>query len=198
VTASATVTGLVAYFLGVDAHRNNILNIQTQLRANSPTFIPPGLAWNLAVKQWLASLSYPRCTADNAVMVPPPNVVYNGEIPWDQNHNAVGKRQTAPSCHVNLVDSTFYLITPNYTADISVMNAFTNTLKEETNATTLVTSTSASGNFTTIWGQFLNQSQVTTYLSNPAVSVSCSSSGFSGSDMISFIGSRHKRCNRCE
>jgi hypothetical protein len=181
-TATATVSGLVAYFLGTPTHLLQIRTIANQIiqDAAAAALVPFGLVFNLAIKQHLKSLAYPRCApAQNPGLSTSgpvgPNVVYNGGNPLNnQNEPVLGKRQveTAPSCPIPPSTKSFYFITPNYTADISVLNAFTNTLKAETNATTLEISSSPSGNLIAYWVQNLTQSQVATYLSSPAVSVS--------------------------
>jgi hypothetical protein len=172
VAACAITAGLAAYLLGTPKHYSVITAIVTEILNMAPIRPSPGVAFVQAVRQYMESLAYSRCGSAEANR---PLVIWNGEIPLnDQGAPVSRKRQLpiAPSCPVNLTVNTFYFITPNYTADISVLNAFTNTLKAETNASTLGISSTASGDFIGYWYQTLNQSQVNTYLSNPAVSVS--------------------------
>jgi hypothetical protein len=178
VTATAITSGLIAYLLGTQKHLPNIQAAANEIAANSVIPISAGLAFVQAVKQYLESLAYPRCTAGQPVAAQGPgainpNVIWNGEVPLNKQGVPFRKRQVenAPGCPIPST-SSFYFITPNYTADISVLNAFTNTLKAETNATTFEISSSPSGNFIAYWVQSLTQSQVATYLSSPAVSVS--------------------------
>ena len=99
VLATASVSGLVAYFLGVPYHTNEIQQLALQLD-------PTGEYWSETVKHYVSSLAYPRQPVDKEF----PNfnpMIYNGEIPLGQNRQPVcaapvnGKRQAsgqAPVC----------------------------------------------------------------------------------------------------
>jgi hypothetical protein len=197
-TAAATVSGLVAYFLGVTNHRQNILDIQAKLLGNNPTW-ESGLAWGLAVKDYVDMWSHIRCTAvplDGFL----PNTIWNGEIPLDNNANPIGpvgyvepvlpsavpgpngKRQNVVtpgilSCPANFTAPTWRFIVPvfpdindtNGQQNYGLINNFTLRLKAETNPDTLWVS-SDSTNWTSFWIQQLNNSQVDEYINDPAVS----------------------------
>jgi hypothetical protein len=170
--------GLAAYLLGTPKHYSVITAAVTEIlsQANPPT---PGVAFVQSVRDYMVSLAYARCGSGAEFGAPGagglgPPTIYNGEVPLNnQGAPVLQKRQaeTVPSCPGPAPAGTFCLITPNYDADISVLNDFTNTLQAETNATTLGIGSTGSG-FIAYWTQNLTQSQVNTYLSSPAVSVS--------------------------
>jgi hypothetical protein len=200
-TAAATVSGLVAYFLGVPYHRRNIVLTQALLLAANPTW-EVGLAWGHAVKDYVDMWSHIRCTAVPLAGALP-NTIWNGEIPLDTNGNPIGpvgyvdpvfppavsgpngKRQivAAPggvSCPANLTTATWRFIVPvfpdlndtNGEQDYGLINNFTLRLQAETNPDTLWVS-SSSTYWTSFWIQKLNDSQVAEYIKDPAVSALC-------------------------
>jgi hypothetical protein len=92
--------GLVAYFLGTDSHRAEI----TAIYNNLPVDQQDGINWSLVVKQYVKDLSYIR-TSSNPAVPNQANVIYNGEIPLNQQQQPVcqanpnPKRQDSPdSC----------------------------------------------------------------------------------------------------
>lgn len=100
--------------------------------------------WPEAVKRYLVEQrSYKRSTGVFA------NMVYNGEIPY-------------------IATTTLSYITPRLELDASVINAFTEKLKLETNPETLYVSGGTL--FTGYWTQYLTSTQVGAYLRDPAVS----------------------------
>lgn len=68
--ATAMVSGLISYFLGVDSHRAKIQQIADGLPDNA------GYGWSEAIKKYLQDTSYPRGGPNGRP------VMYNGAIPW--------------------------------------------------------------------------------------------------------------------
>ncbi|KAK0112270.1 hypothetical protein ONS96_001518 [Cadophora gregata f. sp. sojae] len=88
-TAAAMVSGLLAYFMGVQKHFNKM---DALAKAN------PTAAWTLVTRSYVQQLARQRVIGVGA------NLLYNGEIPLDKAGNPVcqapasAKRQTGSSC----------------------------------------------------------------------------------------------------
>jgi hypothetical protein len=172
VAASAITAGLAAYLLGTPKHYSVITAAVTEILNTAPIRPSPGVAFVQAVRQYMESLAYSRCGSAEANR---PLVIYNGEIPLTVQGAPVSRKRQlpiAPSCPAN-VTNQFYYISPNRNVNISVLNAFSDILKAETNPDTLSIVTPGAGGIFGFWYQILTENQTIFYLENPAVSGLC-------------------------
>ena len=78
---------------------------------------------------------------------------------------------SSSSTSSSLPTFTYYIITPNPSASADIINAFTERLRDETDANTLRVGGVPAIDYVNHWTQFLNSTQVAQYRASPAVSL---------------------------